>query len=358
MPDIPALAPVATQVPVTISPPVLESQPIPKAVKSVAITTLPCPVLLPAQCLESESLPTRQSALVVEASRPLGPTTVPVTIFVRIEAIQIAESERLQQESVVEVSTPGAPSFCTKTADACVKAQDEAQSKSTEESSSARQSIDDDLGAEAVDAFNSLSIDDAQYGTFSSYSRDSLSIYFSTSSVASCGSSIYSNASSLYSSTSSVYSADDIDLRDIYWSASLGLERPRPVVRQPGPQDAAVRERSSLAKKAALFKNSVLKPELPAFQTTLSTWSMVCHAARASLKEGNLKPFTGKSQQTTKIKSAANLLGTAKDERLFVVGGGKRLFIFNDVNCRAEKCGLCEKTRGVSVCRIVWYAVL
>ena len=41
-------------------------------------------------------------------------------------------------------------------------------------------------------------------------------------------------------------------------------------------------ERTTLAKKAAMFKNSRLSPNLPTFSTSLATWSIVCHAAKSS----------------------------------------------------------------------------
>jgi len=48
------------------------------------------------------------------------------------------------------------------------------------------------------------------------------------------------------------------------------------------PQDDATRERSTLAKKAALFKNSRLPPQLPSFNASLFQWSLICRAAQAS----------------------------------------------------------------------------
>lgn len=53
-------------------------------------------------------------------------------------------------------------------------------------------------------------------------------------------------------------------------------------VKRQETQDAASRERNSLARKAALFKNSRLPPQLPPFSTTLPKWSMICRAAQAS----------------------------------------------------------------------------
>lgn len=52
--------------------------------------------------------------------------------------------------------------------------------------------------------------------------------------------------------------------------------------RRREPQDDADRERSALAKKAAGFKNSLLPPHLPSFNTSLLMWSMVCRAIKAS----------------------------------------------------------------------------
>lgn len=117
--------------------------------------------------------------------------------------------------------------------------------------------------------------------------------------------SIYSRASSIYSSEASIYSFEDGGMEDFdrYTrhdsTDMLGKEldsaldsrlpnalqyqqRARPVLRRQETQDIASKERTTLAKKAALFKNSRLSPELPTFSTDLPTWSMVCRAAKAS----------------------------------------------------------------------------
>jgi hypothetical protein len=145
------------------------------------------------------------------------------------------------------------------------------------------------------DTLEDLAIEEAQSSASSSYSRDSLSIYSSDS-------------ASIYSSASSVYSYDDCGLKefDRYgWNTSTELmskdslaapdtrlpgrpqyqQRPRTgSIRRLEPQDAAARESSSLAKKAALFKNSRLPPQLPSFSTSLPSWAMVVRAAQSSLE--------------------------------------------------------------------------
>jgi hypothetical protein len=124
--------------------------------------------------------------------------------------------------------------------------------------------------------------DDAQSIASSSYSRDRLSIYSSDSA------SIYSSASSIYSSGASIYSLDEdcegsLDPRTLGRLQYPQRTLPRTVaVRRQEAQDAASRERSTLAKKAAMFKNSRLPPQLPLFNTSLPVWSMVCRAAQAS----------------------------------------------------------------------------
>lgn len=165
--------------------------------------------------------------------------------------------------------------------------------------SSAQSSEEEDTFKAVFDTFEDLTIE----GTQSSAS----SLYSSTSSLYSKDSaSIYSSASSIYSSGASIYSFDDCESREADRYIRTGSteqiaeedegtldsdvpgapqyqQRARPVpVRRQEPQDAASRERSSLAKKAALFKNCRLPPQLPLFHTSLPTWSMVCRAAQAS----------------------------------------------------------------------------
>ncbi|CAO2655702.1 Nn.00g045050.m01.CDS01 [Neocucurbitaria sp. VM-36] len=135
---------------------------------------------------------------------------------------------------------------------------------------------------EAVsDTFDDLSIEETQSSASSTYSRDLSSIYASDSA------SIYSSASSIYSSGASMYSFDEETETTFDPRLPGGLQyqqRTRTVAaRRQEPQDAASRERSSLARKAAMFKNSRLSPQLPLFSTSLSTWSMVCRAGQASL---------------------------------------------------------------------------
>jgi hypothetical protein len=147
---------------------------------------------------------------------------------------------------------------------------------------------EDSAYEEVLHTVEDLVIEEIQSSTSSTYSRDALSAYSSDSaSIYSSASSIYSSGASVYSSGTSIYSFDE--------EAEMGLDprmpgrlqyqqRTRTSVarRQEVVQDAASRERSSLAKKAALFKNSRLPPQLPSFSTTLPTWSMVCRAAQAS----------------------------------------------------------------------------
>jgi len=137
-------------------------------------------------------------------------------------------------------------------------------------------------------------LDDFQSEGSSMYSRDSNSIYSRDTA------SIYSSASSIYSSGASVYSFDDCDGERPRSSAFNGLipeeeenvdesrflasatYQRRTSTMPMKSQDAASRERSTLVKKAAWFKNSRLQPELPSYTTTLPMWSMVCRAAAAS----------------------------------------------------------------------------
>ena len=136
-------------------------------------------------------------------------------------------------------------------------------------------------------------IDDAQSDGSSMYSRDSASIYSSRDSA-----SIYSSASSVYSSGASIYSFDEYDgerparfhglipeeeqeVDEARFLASAHYQRRASTVSLK-PQDAAARERSTLVKKAAWFKNSKVRPGLPTYSASLHMWSMVCRAAAAS----------------------------------------------------------------------------
>lgn len=158
-----------------------------------------------------------------------------------------------------------------------------------------------------LDTFEELTIEETQSGASSLYSRDSSSIYTRDSaSIYSSASSIYSSASSVYSSGASTYSFDEYGFKEFDRYTGNGStetiaeegeatlnsslpggsqyqQRARPVaVRRQEAQDAASRETSTLAKKATLFKNSRLPPQLPSFSASLPIWSMVCRAAKAS----------------------------------------------------------------------------
>jgi hypothetical protein len=151
--------------------------------------------------------------------------------------------------------------------------------------SSAQPSGEQDIYEAVSDTFEDLTIEETQSSASSLYSRDS-SIYSKDSA------SIYSSASSIYSSGASIYSFGSTELIEEEGGATLNSRLPsgsqyqqrvRTVaVRRQEAQDAASRETSSLAKKAALFKNSRLPPQLSSFSTSLSTWSMVCRAVQAS----------------------------------------------------------------------------
>lgn len=143
-------------------------------------------------------------------------------------------------------------------------------------------------GAEAFDTLRSDSV-----ASLPSFSKSSASIY-------SRASSIHSSASSVYSSEVSVHSSEDgcqddwdrfcrqDSMDDISLDSRLPNGLPYNQLARPmGPrrldsQESAARQRSTLAKKAALFKNSRLSPQLPLFHTSIPTWSMVCRAAKAS----------------------------------------------------------------------------
>jgi Lipase (class 3) len=152
--------------------------------------------------------------------------------------------------------------------------------------SSAQPSGEEETYEADLDTFEDLTIEETQSSASSLYSRDSSSIYSRDSA------SIYSSASSIYSSGASIYSfgstepiaeEDEVTLNSRLPGGSQYQQRARTVAaRRQEAQDAASRETSSLAKKAALFKNSRLPPQLPSFSTSLPTWSMVCRAAQAS----------------------------------------------------------------------------
>jgi hypothetical protein len=170
----------------------------------------------------------------------------------------------------------------------------------SERASSAQSCEEENADETALDTFEDLTIEETQSSASSLYSRDSSLIYSSD------GASIYSSASSIYSSRASIYSFEENELKEIDRYTRTGSseliakeaeagpnsrfpgglqfqQRARTVaVRRHEPQDAAARERSSLAKKAALFKNSRLSPQLPSFSASLPTWSIVCRAAHAS----------------------------------------------------------------------------
>jgi hypothetical protein len=152
----------------------------------------------------------------------------------------------------------------------------------------------------ALNTFEDLTTEETHSAASSLYSRDSSSIFSKDSA------SIYSSASSLYSSEASIYSYDEYDLRELDRFSRKGSTDPieeedednldcqlpgalqyqqsagSASVRRLEPQEAKPRGKSSLAKKAALFKNSRLPPQLPSFSTSLPTWSMICRAAQAS----------------------------------------------------------------------------
>jgi hypothetical protein len=151
--------------------------------------------------------------------------------------------------------------------------------------SSPQPSPEEDKYEAELDKFGELIIEGAQSSASSVFSRDSASIY---------------------SSGASTYSFDDgsKDLDRYTWKNPTELiaeeeedtassrvpggpqyqQRTRTTVtRRQESQDAASREASSLSKKAAMFKNSRLPPQLPPFSASLPMWSMICRAAQASL---------------------------------------------------------------------------
>jgi hypothetical protein len=126
------------------------------------------------------------------------------------------------------------------------------------------------------DDFGDLTVDETQSSASSSYTRgpssvfscDSASIYSSASSTYSSGASVYSSEASIYSFDEEADESSDLRLS----SRPQHHQRPRVnTQRRPEIQDAAARERSTLAKKAAMFRNSQLPPKLPPFNTSLST---------------------------------------------------------------------------------------
>jgi hypothetical protein len=174
--------------------------------------------------------------------------------------------------------------------------------------SSTQSTGEEDTYEAVLDTFENLTIEETQSSAPSSYSRDSSSIYSTDSSsiYSRDSASIYSSASSIHSSGASIYSFDECGLKELDRYTIKGFtelieeeaevtrdsrlpgrlqyqQRARTVaVRRQEVQDVASRERSSLAKKAALFKNSRLPPQLPSFSASLPMWSMVCRAAQAS----------------------------------------------------------------------------
>jgi hypothetical protein len=144
-----------------------------------------------------------------------------------------------------------------------------------------------DTNEAVLDTFEDLAIEDTMSSASSSYSKDTLSTYSSDSaSIYSSASSVYSSGASIYSSGASMYSFDEE--AETYPDPRM-LDRLQyqqrtrtAAVRRPEPQDAASRERSTLAKKAAVFQNSRLPPQIPAYSTSLPTWSMICRAGQAS----------------------------------------------------------------------------
>lgn len=128
----------------------------------------------------------------------------------------------------------------------------------------------------------------------SQYSGDSLSMYLSQDSA-----SISSSASSVDSSGASTYSFDsgdgdgtirhfqpliaaEVEEVDESRFLSLAQQQRRANTFSVKPFDAAAREKSTLGRKAAWFKNSRIQPELPRYTTTLQMWSLICRASVAA----------------------------------------------------------------------------
>lgn len=159
------------------------------------------------------------------------------------------------------------------------------------------------------DTFQDLTLGETQSCSSSVLSRDRFSI-FSADSV-----SIYSSTSSIYSSGASMYSLEE-DAEECTEARMPGNIRPiqrtrTNIGKRPEIQDAASRERSSLAKKAAMFKNSKLPPDLPDFSTTLPMWSLICRAVRASQDCYDAQALTRRGTYTP-----AN---TSKDTKAMIV---------------------------------------
>lgn len=210
---------------------------------------------------------------------------------------------------------------CTATSSQLPEKAAESSRPTYDRASSSQSTLDDETYDAATEAFDELALEETLSSGSSSYSRDSLSVFSSDSA------SIYSSASSVYSSGASLYSFDE-DAESISDqrrpSRSQYQQRARPVAtRRPEVQDAAARERSTLAKKAALFKNSRLPLQLPAFSTTLPAWSMICRAVHASADCYDSEASTRRGTYTP-----AN---TSKDTKAMIVDDqlidGSRLII-------------------------------
>jgi hypothetical protein len=235
--------------------PVLESSRPKTAVSQIMSTNVPMGVSVP----ETDDIAFRAGKSVVD--------TIP--------EVSIAPAEIVQNQSL-PIPVPEEKHEITPTESAV-------ELKTTiHKNSSTTSGLQANTPVLSVDTFEEADIEDAQSTASSSYSRDRLSIYSSDSA------SIYSSASSIYSSGASIYSVEEDAENNLDSRAPGRLQYsqrtlPRTVaVRRQEAQDAASRERSTLAKKAAMFKNSRLSPQLPSFSTSLPTWSMVCRAAQAS----------------------------------------------------------------------------
>lgn len=143
-----------------------------------------------------------------------------------------------------------------------------------------------------LDTFEGLNTEATLSGASSIYSGDSASIYSRTSSIYSSGASTYS-----YDECGS----DDFDQfnRKASRDELLYQQHARTLaIKRQEVQDTAARERSSLAKKAALFQNSRLQPQLPSYSASLPTWSMVCRAVQASQDCYDSRALTRKGAYT------------------------------------------------------------
>jgi hypothetical protein len=208
-----------------------------------------------------------QPSLILESSRPQDETADSQTGKLGLPADSVIRTD-LESDEGLSNSLPN---------------KVEPSIRPTISQTSSSQSSGEDYKAD-LDQFEDLTIQETQSSASSLYSVDS-SIYSRDSA------SIYSSTSSIYSSGTSIYSFDESEENENDRYARKGPEaggllhqqRTRPVpVRRQEPQDAASRERSSLAKKAAMFKNSRLPPDLPPFSTSLPSWSLICRAVRAS----------------------------------------------------------------------------